>query len=246
MEDLYKEEEFYKDDGWPTESLRYCDYRFYNGHISEYGEDFDQFVLIDNALYPYIRLVKKRGSCLSPCGGMTVVARSGTYARKTDEERDKDCPKIAWGFAAVYLANLFYDAHQEDYVELSDRKKVISEYYNKYLKIYLNSHNGLKYSKITQEQKELGFITEHEAIIYKLWERSTPLKKYSPLYEYASQAESDYEEYLQQKRSAIVNKRMEKQNVDKEVGRNITQNGSYPIYIENNSGEIIIGSKSNQ
>lgn len=60
MEDLYKEEEFYKDDGWYTESLRYCDYRFYNGHISEYGEDFDQFVLIDNALYPYIRLVKKK------------------------------------------------------------------------------------------------------------------------------------------------------------------------------------------
>lgn len=37
-----------------------------------------------------------------------------------------------------------------------------------------------------------------------------------------------------------MNKRMEKQNVDKEVGRNITQNGSNPIYIENNSGEIII------
>ena len=73
MEDLYQEDEFYKDDGWPTESLRYCDYRFYNGNISEYGEDFDQFVLIDNALYPYIRLVKKRGSCLSPCGGMSVV-----------------------------------------------------------------------------------------------------------------------------------------------------------------------------
>lgn len=31
MEDLHKEEEFYKNDGWPTETLRYCDYRFYNG-----------------------------------------------------------------------------------------------------------------------------------------------------------------------------------------------------------------------
>jgi len=66
------------------------------------------------------------------------------------------------------------------------------------------------------------------------------LKKYSTLYEYASQAESDYEEYLRERRNAIVNKRMEKQNVDKEVGRNITQNGSNPIYIEYNSGEIII------
>ena len=95
MEDLYQEDEFYKDDGWPTESLRYCDYRFYNGNISEYGEDFDQLVLIDNALYPYIRLVKKRGSCLSPCGGMSVVASSGTYARKTGEE----------GIGNGYLAN---------------------------------------------------------------------------------------------------------------------------------------------
>ena len=160
--------------------------------------------------------------------------------------RDKDCPKIAWGFAAVYLANLFYDTHQEDYVELSGREKVISEYYSNYLKIFLNCHNGLKYSKTTQEQKELDFISEHETIIHKLWEKSTPLKKYSPLYEYASQAESDYEEYLQQRKSAIENKRMEKQNVDKEVGRNITQNGSSPIYIENNSGEIIMGSKSKQ
>jgi len=240
MEDLHKEEDFYKDDGWPTETLRYCDYRFCTGDISEYGEDFDQFALIDNALYPYIRLVKKRGCCLSPCGGMTVVASSGTYARKTDEERDKYCPKIAWGFAAIYLANLFYDTNQEDYVELSEKKKIISEYYGKYLKIYLNCHNGLKYSKITQEQKELAFISEHETIIRKLWEKSTPLKKYSTLYEYASQAESDYEEYLRERRNAIVNKRIEKQNVDKEVGRNITQNGSNPIYIENNSGEIII------
>lgn len=241
MEDLYQEDEFYKDDGWPTESLRYCDYRFYNGNISEYGEDFDQFVLIDNALYPYIRLVKKRGSCLSPCGGMSVVASSGTYARKTDEERDKECPKIAWGFAAVYLANLFYDTHQEDYVELTDRNKVISEYYNKYLKIYLNSHSGLKYSKITKEQKELAFISEHETIIHKLWEKSTPLKKYSPLYEYAIQAETDYEEYLRERRSAILDHSTDARG-DMIKNRTVIQNGSNSIYVENNSGAIIMSS----
>lgn len=244
MEDLHKEEDFYKDDGWPTETLRYCDYRFCTGDISEYGEDFDQFALIDNALYPFIRLVKKRGNCLSPCGGMSVVASSGTYARKTDEERDEFCPKIAWGFAAVYLANLVYDKNQDDYVELTERKIVIREYYNKYLKIYLNCHNGLKYSNITKEQKELYFISEHETIVRKLWEKSTPLQKYSPLYEYASQAELEYEVYLRERRNAIMNKRMVEQNVDKEVGRNISQNGSNSIYIENNFGEIIIGLKS--
>lgn len=35
MEKEFREEEFYKDNGWPTESLSYCSYRFYNGNETE-------------------------------------------------------------------------------------------------------------------------------------------------------------------------------------------------------------------
>lgn len=49
MDNMYREEDFYKDNGWPSESLSYCNYRFYNGNETEYGEDYDQFALVDNA-----------------------------------------------------------------------------------------------------------------------------------------------------------------------------------------------------
>ena len=35
MEKEFREEEFYKDNGWPTESLSYCSYRFYNGNETD-------------------------------------------------------------------------------------------------------------------------------------------------------------------------------------------------------------------
>ena len=35
MEKEFREEEFYKDNGWPTESLSYCSYRFYNGNEAD-------------------------------------------------------------------------------------------------------------------------------------------------------------------------------------------------------------------
>lgn len=41
MEKEFREEEFYKDNGWPTESLSYCSYRFYNGNETEFGEDYE-------------------------------------------------------------------------------------------------------------------------------------------------------------------------------------------------------------
>lgn len=240
MGEFYSEDEYYKDNGWPSETLKYSDYCFYNGHITEYGEDYDQFALVDNALYPYIRLTEKRGKCQSPCGHSSVIATDGTFARKSEAERNKDCPKIAWGFAAVYLINLKYDKKQEDYVELKDRSTLIKEYYNRYLQIYLDNHSGLKFSKLSLEQKELNYLNEHEPVIKGLWEKSTPLKKYPVLFEYASEAESDYERFLQERRNVILNH--ESHAEDKaNVQRAIIQKGKNSIYVENNSGAIIIG-----
>lgn len=115
------------------------------------------------------------------------------------------------GFAAIYLLNLRYDRKQDDFVELKERSIVIRDYYDKYLKMYLDNHNGLKYSKLSMEQKELDFIAEHEMIIRELWERSTPLAKYPVLFEYAKSAEKDYEAYLACHKNEVLKKMIEQE-----------------------------------
>lgn len=93
MREVYKEEDFYKDEGWPSERLVYSKYI-----LNIVGEDYDQFILVVNAEYPYIRLSPKRGNCQFPCGGSSLIATDGSFARKDDAEREKECPNIAWGF----------------------------------------------------------------------------------------------------------------------------------------------------
>ena len=105
----------------------------YTGENTEYGPDYDQFAIVINSEYPYIRLTKKRGNSHIPCGGSLQPTTGGWFASLAESERDEHCPKIAWGFAAVFLANLRYDDGQKDYVELKDRNVVIKEYYSKYL-----------------------------------------------------------------------------------------------------------------
>lgn len=240
MEEVFKEEDFYRDDGGPTESFSYCHYIFYTGENTEYGPDYDQFAIVINSEYPYIRLTKKRGNSHIPCGGSLQPTTGGWFASLAESERDEHCPKIAWGFAAVFLANLRYDDGQKDYVELKDRNVVIKEYYSKYLKIYLDRHNGLKYSKITLVQKELDFLAEHETLIRVLWEKSTPLQKYSQLFEYASEAESDYEIFLHRRNSEIERERDGNDNSKSISNRTIIQNGERSVYIENNTGNVTI------
>lgn len=44
MEQLFKEEDFYKDNGWPSERLIYSKYI-----LNIVGDDYDQFILVVNA-----------------------------------------------------------------------------------------------------------------------------------------------------------------------------------------------------
>lgn len=239
MREVYKEEDFYKEEGWPSERLVYSKYI-----LNIIGEDYDQFILVVNAEYPYIRLSPKRGNCRYPCGGSSLIATDGSFAKKDDAEREKECPKIAWGFVAIYLLNLRYDRKQDDFVELKERSIVIRDYYNKYLKMYLDNHNGLKYSKLSMKQKELDFIAEHEEIIRELWGRSTPLAKYPALFEYAKSAEKDYEAYLACRKNEVLKKMIEQEvifDVNNREKRTNTQNGDKSLYVENNTGIIIIG-----
>lgn len=210
--DYYSEEEFYKDNGWPTERLDYCDYIFYIDNETEYGPDYDQFALVVNATYPYIRLTKKRGRCHFPCGLSDSPAPESTYAQKTEIERNLECPKIAWGIAAVFLANLRYDNNQKDYVLLKDQDVLFKEYYEKYWDLYKSLHSGLGQSHISNEQKELDFQLDHLGIIRQFWDKSEPLEKYAVLYKYACEIERQYEEYVNNRRHSIEIELMKKNN----------------------------------
>ena len=122
----------------------------------------------------------------------------------SENERDELYPKIARGFAAEFLSHLNYDEKQKDYVETQKLDAVIREYYDKYLKIYLENHSGLKYSKLSFVQKELDFIVRHEVIIRGLWEKSTLLSNYPILFEYAKMAETNYERYLSYRKNEML------------------------------------------
>lgn len=240
MSEVYREEDFYKDSGWPPEEYTYSSYALPVIGDEAASADYDQFALVVNAVFPYIRLAKNRGDRRFPCGLSNSPSTDGFFAKMCEEERDKLCPKIAWGFAAVYLLNLRYDHKQDDYVEIKNRRAVISEYYSKYLKIYLDNHSGLKFSKLSLTQKELNFLEEHEIVVYELWEKSTPLKKYPVLYEYAGAAEKDYELFLQERKETILNQVEDKKE---ESRRAVIQNGEKSVYVENNTGTIVIGAE---
>jgi len=204
--DFYSEEEFYKDNGWPTETFAYCKYCFYvNSETEEYGQDYNQFALVTNSLYPYIRLTAKRGSQHSPCGGKNIMSTKGYFASMTDKERDKECPKIAWGLAAISLFNLRYDNVLKDYVPLKEPSTLFEEYYNRYYDFFISNHSGIKYSSVTKVQMELNFISEHEEMTKRLWEKSVPLKFFSNLYNYVHETVVQYLNNLQDQKRLFEN-----------------------------------------
>lgn len=96
----------------------------------------------------------------------------------------------------------------------------------------------MKYSKITLEQKELNFLAEHKTLIRVLWKKCTPLQKYLQLFEYASEAESDYESFLHRRNSEIEGD--DNDNSKSISNRTIIQNGETSVYIENNTGNVTI------
>lgn len=210
--ELYREEDFYKENGWPPEEYNYCDFLLSVDYEVVEEDDYDQFILVVNALYPYLRLSKKRGNSQWPCGLSINPSTTGWFASKTDEERNECCPQIAWGVVAWYMAYLSYSKKQQDYVLKKEQTFIFQEYYNRFWNIYKSNHSGLKYSKISIEQKELSFLSEHSVIESNLWDKSTPLKSYQTLYNYAKEAREEYELFLIQRVKELDNSMATKNN----------------------------------
>lgn len=210
--ELYREEDFYKENGWPPEEYAYCSFDLPVNYETVEKEDYDQFILVVNAIYPYLRLSKKRGNSQWPCGLSISPSTTGWFASKTDEERNECCPQIAWGVVAWYMAYLSYSKKQQDYVLKKEQTFIFQEYYNRFWNIYKSNHSGLKYSKISIEQKELSFLSEHSVIESNLWDKSTPLKTYQTLYNYAKEAREEYELFLIQRVKELNNSMATKNN----------------------------------
>lgn len=202
---IYREEDFYINNGAPTEEYRYCAYRLPAYQDSEFESDYDQFALVVNALYPYVCLARIKGNSRLPCGLSNSPATDGTFARLTNEGRDAKCPKIAWGIAAEFVANLDYSDKQQDYVFCRSEKELYSGYYNRYWEYYKSIHSGLRYSRISIAQKEINFISEHLTIEGTLWYKSSPLKSYVDLYQYALNAKNDYEGFVLERKNHLQN-----------------------------------------
>lgn len=209
---LYNEEDFYKEQGWPPEEYHYCDFTIPIDSVSEYGRDYDQFLLVVNALYPYLRLSKKRGHSQIPCGVSKSPSTDGWFAIMSSEERDEKCPKIAWGLAAWYMAYLSYSSRQQDYVLFENQSVIFKGYYDRFWNIYKENHSGLKYSKVTIEQKELDYLKGHIEIESCLWKKSKPLLDYPDLFSYTKEAVDEYEKFLLQRKQQIEDSIMPKRN----------------------------------
>lgn len=214
---LYKEEDFYKDDGWPPEEYHYCDFILPIDCETECGRDYDQFILVVNSLYPYLRLSKKRGNSQWPCGLSTNPSTDGWFASMTDEERDERCPKIVWGVAAWYISYLSYCSKQKDYVLQKEQNIVFKEYYGRFWNLYKSNHSGLKFSKLSNIQKELEFLSEHSQVERNLWDKSTPLKAFPTLYNYAKDARFEYELFLRQRIYQLGNSMKPNNNYSTEI-----------------------------
>lgn len=88
--DKYEEDFFYSDDGWPPEEFIYCKYPL-PVIGEECGEsDYDQFALVVNSVYPYLRLARNRGRNRYPCGLNLSPSTDGFFAKKIDKEGRKE------------------------------------------------------------------------------------------------------------------------------------------------------------
>lgn len=205
--EYYKEEDFYKDTDGPAEHYVYSNYLFWQDSRTEWGQNYDQFVYVKNSWVPYIRKIEKRGSCLSPCGGGSHPATDGSFATMSPEEREKTCPKIAFGVVASFLINLRYDNDQCDFVPLKEIADIMREYYNRFRDNYMATHNGLRYQDVSYEKKELDFIAGHKAQEEETWKRTQDtLKKYSSLFDYSNRFYADYMRFIEKLKSQLERK----------------------------------------
>jgi len=180
------EQDFYDHDkGFPLEDPVFARFSF-GCNLNEY----DSFGIVNNSYPMYVRIFPLRGGCQDG----DSISEEGRYANLDSITRDKECPKIAWGFSA-YLFDCFnviangerrnrknYDyviSHDSDSNFDIDEINAKTHYLNLLWEDYRQTHSGIKYKDVSERSKKITFLRQHLNDEKRFWKQTEPvLKKY--------------------------------------------------------------------
>lgn len=162
------EQDFYnKTKGLPLEDIVFAGFSF-GCNLNE----FDSFGIILNSYPMYVRAFPLRGGCQDG----HCISKEGRYANLDSKTRNKECPKIAWGFSAYLFSQLciivngeVYNRKHHNYVINQDEDINYhideTEAKNRYLNILWNDykkfHSGTKYRNVSEKRKRISFLKQH-------------------------------------------------------------------------------------
>ena len=152
--------------------------------------EFDSFGIITNSYPMYVRIFSLRGGCQDG----HCISEGGRYANLDSFTRDKECPKIAWGFSAylfdclsVIINGELHNKKNSNYVISNDSEinfdlneaNAKKQYMNLLWNNYIQNNSGIKYRNISERNKRLAFLKQHINDEKKFWKQTEPiLKKY--------------------------------------------------------------------
>ena len=162
------EQNFYnKTKGFPLEDPLFAGFSF-GCNLNE----FDSFGIITNSFPMYVRVFPLKGGCQDG----HCISKEGRYANLDSETRDKECPKIAWGFSAYLFSQLciivngeIYNRKDHNYIinkneDINyqiDEAEVKECYLNILWDDYKRFHSGTKFRNISEKRKRVSFLKQH-------------------------------------------------------------------------------------
>lgn len=162
--------------------------RFANFSFGCNSNDYDSFGVIYDSYPMYVRIFP----LINGYQNGYSISKEGRYANLDSHTRDKECPKIAWGFSAYIFCHLFVIINNEvcnrkdcNYIirDIEDINYYINETATKdlYLKLLWNDynkiHSGIKYRGVSDKTKRIAFLKQHYNDEKLFWKRTEPILK---------------------------------------------------------------------
>ena len=212
------EQYFYnKTKGFPLEEPKFAMFSFGCNH-----NEYDSFGIITNSFPMYVRVFPLRGGCQDG----HCISKEGRYANLDSETRNKECPKIAWGFSAFLFCHLSvmidgetYNRNYHNYIisnaddvnyhinETTVKDNYLSIIWNDYNKL----HSGIKFRDVSEKSKCITFLKQHHKDERIFWKRTKPiLKEYlcSSVNQKAGKLLYDYIEVITKQYRKEIKKRL--------------------------------------
>ncbi|MBR5929610.1 MAG: hypothetical protein IKZ93_06465 [Prevotella sp.] len=151
-------------------------------------KEYDSYGIVTNSYPMYVRVYPLRGGCQDG----HCISKEGRYANLDSNTRDKECPKIAWGFSAYLfdclsvivngelhnkkLSNYVINRDSEVNFDI-DETNAKKQYLNLLWNNYVQNHSGIKYRNISERIKRLAFLKQHINDERKFWKQTEPILK---------------------------------------------------------------------